>query len=131
MSKSREANRQPIQIQRTCALGVISFKELDWTDHVVQVVNLSNRGVGVESEEQMEPGLVWFRDRVGGFKGGVLLWSRKHNGRYRSGIRFVSLSDEDERALQFWQPCSGKRKPCGEHEEVISALMKSITRDDH
>jgi hypothetical protein len=69
---------------------------LERSDHVVRIVDISSGRVGVESDEQMEPGLAWFNNSIGDHRGGVLLWSRKQGDRYRAGIRFMSLSAEDE-----------------------------------
>ena len=131
MEEHRQVNRQQITIQRRCSLGVISFKQLEWTDHEVQVVDISSRGVGVESRDRMDPGFVWFRERVGGFKGGVLLWSKKQGSRYRSGIRFLPLSLDDEKGMRQSHPSLGQHRPRRSPEEILSALMKSLTQDEH
>ena len=122
MREHRQASRQPA-IQRKCSLGLLSLAHLEMSDHVVRIVDISSRGVGVESDEQMEPGLVWFRAGVGDHRSGILLWSRKQDDRYRAGIRFLSLTDEDERFLRYWPPCPGQLRPCIDLEEVISAWM--------
>jgi hypothetical protein len=131
MDEHRQTNRQPITIERRCAMGIISFKQLEWTDHEVQVRDISSHGVGIESDRRMEPGFVWFQDRVGGYKGGVLMWSGQRGHRYRAGIRFLSLTEEDERSLYQLPAGPGMHLPRRSPEEIISALMKSMTRDDH
>jgi hypothetical protein len=95
------------------------------SNHVVRIVDISSRGVGVESDEQMEPGLVWFHNSVGDHRGGILLWSRKQGERYRAGIRFLSLTAENERLLRFWPPCPGQLRSCNDLEEVISVWLRA------
>ena len=124
MGDHRLASRQPA-IQRKCSLGLLSLMHLERSDHVVRIVDISSGGVGVESDEQMEPGLVWFHTGVGDHRGGILLWSRKQDDRYRAGIRFLSLTDEDERFLRYWPPCSGQLLPSIDLEEFISTWMKA------
>lgn len=125
MGQRRQALRKPPAVYRKCSVGLLSFSDLEMSDHVVRIVDLSSRGVCVESDEQMEPGLVWFHTGVGDRRGGILLWSRKQDGGYRAGIRFLSLTDEDERLLRYWPPCSGKLRPCSDLEEFITAWMKA------
>jgi hypothetical protein len=81
--------------------------------------------VGIESDEQMEPGLVWFHNSVGDHRGGILLWSRKQDDQYRAGIRFLSLSTEVERLLRYWPPCPGQLRSCIDLEEFISTRMEA------
>ncbi len=131
MKEHRETSRQPITVRRSCGLGVISFKKLEWAEYVVRVVDISGRGVGIESPCPLEPGFVLFWNKLGGHKGGVLLWSRKQGEQYRAGIRFVALSTEDERTLQFWPPCAGQLRPSRSPEDIVAAMMQSMTRDDH
>lgn len=124
MGKHRLASRQQA-IQRRCSLGLLSLTHLEMSDHVVRIVDISSHGVGIESDEQMEPGLVWFHTSVEDHRGGILLWSRKQDDRYRSGVRFLSLTAEDERFLRYWPPCPGKLRPCVDLEEFITAWMKA------
>jgi len=125
MGEHREASRQPPVMYRRCFLGLLSFAHLETSDHVVSIVDISSRGVGVETDELMEPGLVWFHTSVGDHRGGILLWSRKQNDGYRAGIRFLSLTAEDERLLRYWPPCPGPLRPCSDLEEFISVWMRA------
>jgi len=129
MSKCRIAHRQPIQVRRNCSMGVISFKELAWSHHVVRLTDLSRDGVGIEAEAPITPGFVWFGDRVGGYKGGVLIWSKQQGGQYRGGIRFVPLTPDEERfveepAVHPPAPHQPRRSP----EEIIDVLVRSMTK---
>jgi hypothetical protein len=112
-------------------VGILSFTHLDWTDHVVRVVDISSRGVGIESDEQLEQGLTWFHNSVGDHRGGILLWSRKQGELYRAGIRLLSLSEKDERALRYWPPCNGKLRPCSGLEESITTWMRLLASENH
>jgi hypothetical protein len=124
MGEHRQASRQPA-IQRKCSLCHLSLTHLERSDHVVRIVDINSGGVGIESDEQMEPGLVWFHSSVGDHRSGILLWSRKQDDRYRAGIRFLSLSDEVERLLRYWPPCPGQLRSCIELEEFISPWMEA------
>lgn len=129
MGEHRKSSRQPA-IQLKCSLGLLSLTHLEMSDHVVRIVDISSGGVGVESNEQMEPGLVWFYTTIKDHRGGVLLWSRKLDDQYRAGIRFLSLSSEDEQLLRNWPPCPGQLRPCIDIEEFISACMKADRGQD-
>lgn len=124
MGEYRQTCRQPA-IQRRCSLGLLSLTHLEMSNHVVRIVDINSGGVGVESDEQLEPGLVWFHTSVGDHRVGILLWSRKQDDQCRAGIRFLSLSAEDERLLRNWPPCPGPLRPCIDLEEFISAWMKA------
>jgi len=69
--------------------------------------------------------MVWFNNSIGDHRGGVLLWSRRHDDQYRAGIRFLSLSAEDERILRNWPPCPGQLRSYIDLEENISLWMKA------
>ena len=125
MGEHRQARRQPTVMHRRCSMGLLSFTHLETSDHVVRIVDISSRGVGVESDEPIDPGLVWFHTRVEDHRGGILLWSRKQGDRYRAGIRFLFLSAEDERLLRYWPPCPGNLRPCSDLEEFVAAWMKA------
>ena len=129
MDEMRDVQRQPISVKRDCVLGIITFKQLEWKDHVAQIVDLSKKGVGVESISHLEPGFVWFRDRVGGYKGGVLVWSKQHGDRYRAGIKFLFLSRDAEQAVQERLARLKPHTPLRDPEEIIANLMESIDRN--
>jgi hypothetical protein len=128
MYEMRDVQRQPISVKRDCVLGIITFKQFEWKDHVAQIVDISKKGVGVESTTHLEPGFVWFRDRVGGYKGGVLVWSRQHGARTRAGIKFISLSRDAEQSVQERLARLKPHTPLRDPEEIIATLMESIDR---
>ena len=130
MDNHRKTHRQPIDVVRNCALGVISFKELAWSDHVVRLVDLSKDGVGIEATGRIEPGFVWFRERVGGYKGGVLLWSKHQGQQFRGGIRFVELTADEERYIEEPGARRAAHKPRRSPEEIITQIVRSMTKND-
>ena len=77
--------------QRTSSVGVIAFDRLSQKEHIVRIVNLSVIGVGIESSEPIEPGLVCFKERVSGHKFGVVTWCRAGGDTYQAGINFTNL----------------------------------------
>lgn len=125
----RQAYRHPITVQRDCALGLISFKHLEWTDRTAHLVDISRGGVGIESEERIEPGFVWFKERVGGHKSGVLMWSRRQGDKYRGGIRFVPLSRGEEQHLQEQILCSRPHAPVRNPETIIATIIESLKKE--
>jgi len=90
-------HRQSISGQRTFCFGIVSLRELTWSIHNASIFDIGKEGFRIETSERIEPGLLWFRDRVRGNRGGVLEWSRPHGGRFRAGVRFVPLSWNVER----------------------------------
>lgn len=108
-------------------MSVISFKHLDWTDLVANIVDISRTGVGIEVQAQMEPGFVWFYDHVDGQKGGLLLWSRRQGqgGIYRGGVKFVPLSPESAQRVQENIEGLG---PLRDASDVINAITESMQK---
>jgi hypothetical protein len=132
MDEMRDVQRQPIIIKRDCVMGIITFKQLEWKDHVAQIVDLSKKGVGVESTTHLEPGFVWFKDRVAGYKGGILVWSKQRGARYRAGIKFLFLSRDAEQSVQERLARLKPHTPLRDPEEIITTLlMESIDRNEN
>lgn len=128
--ENRQAHRSPIVVHRACSLGVIAFKHLEWKDHMARIVDLSRIGVGIESEERIEPGFVWFRDRVGGHKGGILMWSRPQGRKYRSGVRFVSLTHDEEQYVQEQMTQTRSHAPVRDPEAIIMTIIESLKKEE-
>ncbi len=126
MSDRKHIQRQPIVIARRCSMGVITFKNFEWANHMVHLVDLGKSGIGVESEQPIEPGFVWFKDRVAGHKGGVVVWSRQRGNKFRAGIKLLPLSPESEKYIQ--KECENPEfhKPLREAEVIIATLMESL-----
>ena len=129
MSEMRDIQRQPIVIRRDCSMGVIGFKQLAWTDHVARIVDINKQGVGIELSTRVEPGFVWFKDRVWGHRGGLLLWSSQVGDRYRAGIKFLALSPEEERTVQNNVQPSGSHPPFINPEKIVSSLIDSLKNE--
>lgn len=127
----RQATRQLITIHRDCVLGLISFKHLEWKDHLAHVVDISGSGVGIESHGRMEPGFVWFHDRLGGHRSGVLLWSRRQDGKYRSGIKFVPLSADQENCLREQISASPPHRPVRDPGAIVNTIIDSLKKESN
>lgn len=121
--------RHAINTPRLCRMGIISFKQLHWMDIKARILDLSVTGVGIASDEQLEPGFVWFIDRVGGHRGGVLMWSRKQENRYRAGIRFVALSRNEEQYVQEQVALSRPHTPVHDPETIINTIVHSLKKE--
>jgi hypothetical protein len=129
MAEMRNVRRQPIMIRRDCALGVIAFKQLSWIDYVARIVDINRQGVGIELGTRVEPGFVWFKDRVWGHRGGLLLWSSQIGDRYRAGIKFLSLSPDEERDIKNHVEESGISRTIINPEKIITSLIESLKND--
>jgi PilZ domain len=126
MDDHRQSQRQPIMVQRDCAMDVISFKQLDRTDHHGHIVNISKTGVCIESNIPMEPGLVWFRARIWGQHSGVMLWSKQVGTQYRSGIRFATLPSDADLGANDQLAQSGTHEPLKDLQKIVALQLESI-----
>ncbi len=126
--KRRRSIRYPLDVQRECSLCLITFKDLAWADHKAQLRDISRDGIGIESERMIERGFVWFRDRVGGFRGGVLMWSRQEGPNFRAGIQFVPLSRSQEQYVQQEVSMVRDRAPLRNPEAIIATILESLSR---
>ncbi len=125
----RHAIRQLITVHRDCVLGLISFKHLEWKDHLAQIVDISRSGVGIESATRIEPGFVCFNHRLGGHLSGVLLWSKQLGGKYRGGIRFVPLSSTQESWIREQISASPMHRPVRDPRAIIETIIESLQKD--
>jgi len=126
---NRGIQRYPISSSRDCPLGVITFEQIEWTDHVARVVDISVIGIGIESNRQLEPGLVWFKERIGGYRSGVLMWTKREGSQYRGGIKFVSLSRDEEAYLQKQVGQAGPQTPLHDPDRIISSMINSYKKE--
>ena len=110
-------------------MGVITFNQLDWTDYHASILDISMKGVGIESNSRTEPGLVWFRDPIWGQQSGVLLWSKQVGTRYRSGIRFASLPYDAEAFVKNQADSSMPREPLKDLEKIVKMMVEYIKED--
>jgi hypothetical protein len=131
MERKRDEQRWPIVEKWDCVLGIITLKQSEWKDHVAQIINLSSKGVGIESNAHLDPGFVWFKDRVGGHKGGVLIWSKQLGAKYRAGIKFINLSRDEEEYVEERIERFKPHTPLREPEQIIATLIESEKREEH
>ena len=130
MNEMRQSQRQPIVVTRDCSMGIIMFKNFEWADHVVRLADLSRSGVGVESVQSIEPGFVWFKDRVAGHRGGIVVWSRQNGGKFRAGIKLLTLSPDTEKYIQKECGETQSHQPLREPEAIIATLMQSLETEE-
>gem|GEM_PF-1341830 len=130
MDTTRQAHRYEVVQRRDFTLWVIPFKSLECSILVAHVVDLSTYGVGIESEQPLKPGFVWFKDRIGGFKGGLLVWGREKDGKHRAGVKFVPLSRDKELIVQEQIAMMRPNQPIHNPEVIISTILESMTRGD-
>jgi len=122
----RKASRYPLAMQRDCAMCIITFKDLSWKDQLAFLKDISTNGVGVESEKRIDTGFVWFLERVGGHRGGVMMWSRQVGYSYRAGIEFVPLSHEAEQFVQGQVSLLRAHQPLPDPEAMMSTIMECM-----
>lgn len=127
--RSQGVQRYRVTSLRTYSLDLISFDQSIRTEHVVRIVDISVIGVGIETNERIEPGLICFREQIGGQKYGVIVWTKLKSDRFRAGIQFVILSPEEEAYLQeqFKQSpaCQSLRDP----DKIIASLLESLKNE--
>ncbi len=125
-SELRQAARVPVAYSRPCWMNVINFKRMTSKDLIVKVVDVSPLGVGIEASHKVEPGFVWFSEKINGRRGGLLMWSRKVDNVYRGGIKFVFLSEEKERMIEEVFAEDGPLKdPLSVAQTMLESLKKS------
>ena len=124
----RKASRYPLAMQRDCAMCIITFKDLSWKDQLAFLKDISTNGVGVESEKRIDTGFVWFLERVGGHRGGVMMWSRQVGYSYRAGIQFIPLSREEEKFVNGQVSLLRSEQPLGDPAAIMSMIMESMER---
>jgi hypothetical protein len=107
---------------------VITFKDLSWKDQFAFLKDISTNGVGVESEQRMDPGFVWFRERVGGHRGGVLMWGKQVGYNYRAGIEFVPLSREAEQFVHSQVGLLRAHQSLNKPEAIMTTILESLNR---
>jgi hypothetical protein len=128
-SRKQGVKRHTVVMDRDCRLGVISCENFVWTEHSVKIVDLSIIGIGVETERQIEPGIIWFKEPVYGQRCGFLIWSKQFGDRYRSGIQFVSLNRADEEYLHRQVSRTQSREPFQDPDQVLARMMDGFNKD--
>lgn len=126
---TRGIQRYRLTSPRAYSLDVIGFAQSTRAEHIVRIVDISVVGVGIELSERIEPGLVHFKEPVGGQKFGVLVWSNQRGDRYRAGIKFVVLSSEEEvHILEHVQQPDLDVAPRAP-DKIIASLLESIQKE--
>ena len=116
-------------MEQDCRLGVIAFENLVWTEHSVKIIDLSVTGIGIETERQIEPGIIWFKEHVYGQRCGFLVWCNKSGDRYRGGIQFVSLTRADEEYLRRQVNQVQPLEPFQDPNRLLAKMMDGINID--
>ncbi len=129
MKSSRQSRRYPVaRTGRRIGLCVITFKDLAWKDHTALLLDISRHGMGIESGERLEPGFAWFQERVSGHRSGVLMWSKQAGDVHRGGVRFVSLSRDEEQFVNEQIGLLRSGRLIEDPVAVIMTIMESLTQ---
>jgi hypothetical protein len=123
--------RYRVTSPRTYSVDVIAFDLPALKEHVFRIVDISVIGVGIESNDRIEPGLICFKEQVGGQKYGVLIWSKPTGDRYRAGIQFVVLSPEEEEYLQEQVKQSHPYQPFRDPDKIMASLLESFKKEQN
>jgi hypothetical protein len=95
----RKSPRKPYNDNLGIPITIVQFGKLHRHDITVKGTDISDGGVGIESDMRIAPGFVWFWRRVGIQKAGIVMWSKRFDGTYRAGIQFLRIPPEAEEAL--------------------------------
>ena len=110
------------------SLGIISFNNLVRMDYAAEIVNRSIIGIGIETDHPIQPGLVCFKQFVYGQICGVVMWCHQIGSRYRSGVRFVSLTRVEEEYLRYAIDQVKPSAPVRDPDRIITRLNECISR---
>lgn len=91
MASTRKYPRTSLPETASIPVTVIQFGKLERVDLTVKGVDISDGGLGIVSDVPLAPGFIWFWNTVSDHKGGMIVWSRKADGCYRSGIQFLPI----------------------------------------
>lgn len=91
MASTRKSPRHIFNSSTDIPVTVIQFGKLERMDITVKGVDISDGGLGIQSEIPLSPGFIWFWSTVGMHKGGMIVWSRKEDSGYRAGIQFLPI----------------------------------------
>ena len=128
--RARGILRYNLASPRTYAFDVIPFDQQPVrTEHVVRVLDFSVVGVGIESSVLIDPGLVYFREPMGGQKFGVLIWSIPKDDGYRAGIRFVTLLSDEEEYLRKQIRRTHLLNVLPDPENIIATLLDAVKNE--
>jgi hypothetical protein len=88
---TRKSPRKVLNDTLGIPVTVIQFGKLHRQDITVKAVDISDDGLGIQSDVPLSPGFVWFWRQVGSQKGGMIVWSKKIDDHYRAGIQFLPI----------------------------------------
>jgi hypothetical protein len=91
MASTRKFPRHSIDKGADISVTVIQFGKLERMDLTVKGVDISDGGLGIQSDVPLSPGFIWFWNTVDQHKGGMIVWSRKADDGYRAGIQFLPI----------------------------------------
>jgi hypothetical protein len=128
-TQRKEIKRHSVTSDRYCSLRVVSRRNLVCSDQYVRIIDLSVIGMGVECEQPIEPGIIWFKEGVYGQKCGCLVWQRRKGSRYRLGIEFISLSRFEEEYLRQQLDQADDGALLQDPEEIIAKVIAYITNE--
>lgn len=117
---TKQEDRRPDNEQRDLFFGIISLKQLAWSEHNARIVDVGEDGLRIETREHIGPGYVWFRQRIQGSRGGFLEWSVPSGDGYCARIRFSSLSWNVEQYVQERARRSLAHIPLRDPAEIIA-----------
>ena len=123
--------RYSVTLERNCSLGVVTFKNPRARDYLARIVNISATGVGIASEQGIEPGIIWFKESLYGKKYGVLIWCRLEGLLYRGGLQFIHLTPAEDECFQSrisTQPGQAPFDPEGDMVKLIASLKERFGR---
>ncbi len=126
--------RYSVPLERNCSLGVVTFQNPRARDYFARIVNISATGIGIASEQGIEPGLIWFKESLYGKKYGVLIWCRLEGLLYRGGIQFIHLTQAEDECFQSQlskQPGQAPFDPEGDMGMLIASLKERFGREFH
>ncbi len=136
MNDSRQLPREHQANHKVCSLCLLSFKRMEKCDVIAEIVDMTSAGVGIKVIHKVDPGFVWFSEKIEGHRGGLLVWSKQLDSLYRGGIKFVPLSVQDEQMLGKKFGENGPLKdPLAVAETMLESYRKSggyiIQTDSH
>ena len=124
--------RYSVTLERNCSLGVVTFKNPRAKDYLARIVNISATGIGIASEEGIEPGIIWFKESLYGKKYGVLIWCKLEGLLYRGGIQFIHLTQAEDECFESQiskQPGQAPFDAEGDMVKLIASLQERFGRE--
>jgi hypothetical protein len=118
--------RYRVESDRTCTFDLISFDDLRVRDYTARIRDISPTGVGLLTEQLIEPGIIWFKNPVYGKKSGVLVWCKPEEPWCRAGIQFFAVPPAAEAYVQRQIVTAKPFQPLRDPEQIITHLISSV-----